>query len=160
MTTTTGQTGEILESSASLTVEQLLAPTGHSFGSLRGTLVHILDSECGWRMLWEHKSLASFDQMKGDDFPGVQDLRRRWNEEERAMRDYISRLGDEDLCGCVRYTGDAGQMRERVLWHCMLHVVNHGTHHRSQAAAILKGLGRAPVALDFTLYLNEKKPGS
>lgn len=39
-------TQRILAASAQLSPEQFLVPTAHSFGSLRGTLVHTLDSEC------------------------------------------------------------------------------------------------------------------
>jgi uncharacterized damage-inducible protein DinB len=31
--------------------KRILTASVHSFGSLRGTLVHILDAECAWRML-------------------------------------------------------------------------------------------------------------
>jgi uncharacterized damage-inducible protein DinB len=57
-------------------------------------------------------------------------------------------------CG-PRYTTEDGG-RERVLWHCLLHVVNHGTQHRSEAAAILTGYGYSPGGLDFTAFLNEQ----
>ena len=96
----------ILSAAERMSLEQLLAPTGHSFGSLRGTLVHILDAECGWRMLREHKTLSSFRKLKEDGLPGLEPLRQLWIEEERAMRDYLARLGDADMDGYVRYTAD------------------------------------------------------
>lgn len=147
-------TRRVLAAGARVSPEEFLAPTAHSFGSLRGTLVHILDAECGWRMLWQHQTLKSFKEMKEEAFPTLAVLERRWNEEERAMRDYLAHLTDSDLSGYVRYTLESGQKRERVLWHCLLHVVNHGTHHRSEAATILKGYGYPPGELDFTVFLN------
>jgi uncharacterized damage-inducible protein DinB len=39
----------------------------------------------------------------------------------------------------------------------MRHVVNHGTHHRSGAAAILTDYGHSPGGLDFTAFLNEQQ---
>ena len=43
--------------------------------------------------------------------------------------------------------------RDRILWHCLYHVVNHGTQHRSEAAALLTDYGSSPGDLDFTLFL-------
>ena len=150
-------TRRILAASAHASREQFLAPTAHSFGSLRGTLVHALDAECGWRMLCQHQTLTSFNALKEDAFPTFDALEQRWNEEERAMREYLAHLTDDDLAEHVRYTTPEGEKRNRVLWHCLWHVVNHGTHHRSQAAAILRGYGHSPGGLDFTAFLNEQQ---
>ena len=150
-------TRRVLKQSEKVSAEQLLAGTSHSFGSLRGTLVHILDAERAWRMLLQHNTLSYFDSMKEQDYPTLKPLRELWNQEEREMREYLAQLTDTDLTTSVRYTLDSGEKRERVLWHCLVHVVNHGTHHRSQAASILKGHGYSPGELDFTVYLNEQK---
>jgi uncharacterized damage-inducible protein DinB len=148
---------QILAASAQVSTEQFMASTAHSFGSLRSTLVHTLDGECAWRMLYEHQTLAYFGVMKEDTFPTLDVLVQRWNEEERAMRDYLARLTDGNMTDYVRYTTDEGNKRERLLWHCLLHVVNHGTQHRSEAAVILTEYGCSPGELDFTAFLNEQR---
>jgi uncharacterized damage-inducible protein DinB len=150
-------TRQILKACAHVNSEQFITPTFHSLGSLRGTLVHTLDSEAAWRMLLQHNTLEYFDIMKEDDFPTFDVLEQRWKEEERAMQEYLASLNDNDLSNIVRYTTDEGDKRERVLWHCLLHVVNHGTQHRSEAAAILTGYGHSPGGLDFTAFLNERE---
>jgi uncharacterized damage-inducible protein DinB len=146
---------QILALGAHMNPEQFMGPTAHSFGSLRGTLVHILDSECAWRMLLQHNTLDYFDAMHEEEFTTFESLEQRWQEEELAMRDYLVHLTDADLTGMIRYATDEGDKRERVLWHCLLHVVNHGTHHRSEAAAMLTDYGQSPGGLDFTAFLNE-----
>lgn len=149
-------TRRILAASAHVSFEQFTGSTMHSFGSLRGTLVHTLDSECAWRMLLQHNTLDYFHAMKEEDFPTFDTLEQRWKQEELSMRGYLIHLTDADLTGTVRYSTDEGEERERVLWHCLLHVVNHGTHHRSEAAAILTDYGHSPGELDFTAFLNEQ----
>lgn len=104
----------------------------------------------------QHRTLASFGALAEDAFPTLDVLEQRWQEKERAMRDYLTGLSDDDLTDSVRYTTSEGQKRERVLWHCLWHVVNHGTQHRSEAAAILTGYGYSPGELDFTAFLNEQ----
>jgi len=146
----------ILDAAAKVTGEQFLAPGEYPFGGLRGTLVHILDAEYGWRGLFQAGSLENFsDALKAEDFPTYQSLADRFQLEEKAMLAYINRLKDEDMTSHVRYTTDEGVHRDRILWHCLLHVVNHGTQHRSEAAAILTSMNASPGDLDFTVFLNE-----
>ena len=120
-------TRRILAASVRVSPEQFLIPTMHSFGSLRGTLVHTLDAECAWRMLCQHQTLAYFRALEEAAFPTFEVLEQRWSAEERAMRDYLAHLTDDELNEYVRYTTQEGDKRERLLWHCLLHVVNHGT---------------------------------
>ena len=51
----------------------------------------------------------------------------------------LALVTDDDMTSIVRYEGDYGVIRQRLLWHCMYHLINHGTQHRSEAAAILYG---------------------
>lgn len=145
----------IVAAAAQIRPEQFLANTSHSYGSLRGTLVHILDSEHGWRMLCQNKPDAHFDTYVPEMFPTVEALAQKWNEDEQAMRDYLARLSDDDMTSIVRYQGDGRAKRERPLWHCLYHLANHGTQHRSEAAVMLTDFGSSPGDLDFTLFVNE-----
>ena len=117
-------THRILAAAANVTPEQYTALAAFPYASLRATLLHTLDAEYGWRMLCQRNELT-FDLAEAD-FPTFDLAERRWRDEEAAMRGYLSGLTDADLAGLVRYTGDNGQQRERVLWHCLLHLVNHG----------------------------------
>jgi uncharacterized damage-inducible protein DinB len=146
--------GRILTTAAQISQEQLIAPGTHSLGSLHSILLHALDTEYGWRVRCQHNQGSPV--LTEAEYPSVQALERRWQEEQTAMRDYLASLGDDDLAGLVRYTTDSGEKRERVLWHCLLHVVNHGTQHRSEAAALLTEYGHSPGDLDFTVFLNER----
>ena len=150
-------TRRILAASAQVSSEQFTAAASHSFGSLRGTLVHTLDAEYSWRMLLQHNTLEHFREMEEQDFPTFDTLQQRWEKEERSTREYLASLSDDDITGIIRYTTPEGEKRERLLWHALLHVVNHGTQHRSEAAVLLTGYGHSPGDLDFTVFLNERQ---
>ncbi|HXD10836.1 MAG TPA: DinB family protein [Anaerolineales bacterium] len=146
---------KILAASDKVSQEQFIAPASFPYGGLHGTLLHILDTEWGWRALFQHNESAS--DLLAADFPDVAALKTRFQEEEKAMRAYLANLHDEDMEGHLHYTIDTGIQRDRIVWHCLLHVVNHGTQHRSEAAALLTDYGQSPGDLDFTVFLNENK---
>jgi len=148
-------TKRLLAAGSRLAPEQFTAPATFPYGGLRGTLVHILDAEFSWRMLiLQGRWPGDMDER---DYPTMNSVEVRWIEEELAMRAYLTGLNDADIMGIVRYITPEGVERQRVLWHCLYHVVNHGTQHRSEAAAILTNLGQSPGDMDFTLFLNETK---
>lgn len=148
----------MLAKSAEITPEQFGAPTTQSWGSLHGTLVHILDSEYGWRNILETEEIL-FDELTPNDFPTLEAVRQRWDAEETAWRAYLGSLTDADMTRIIRYTIPEG-IRERVLWHCLFHVVNHGMQHRSEAAYLLTEYGQSPGDIDFTMYLNARAAGT
>jgi uncharacterized damage-inducible protein DinB len=137
-----------------LSAEQFAAPAAFPYGSLGGTLLHLLDAEWSWRMRLQHH--APTTDLLEADFPTLDALVTRWQDDEREMRAWLGGLGDADLAGTVRYPIGEGKVRERILWHCLLHLANHGTQHRAEAAAILTALGQSPGDVDFTLFLNER----
>lgn len=154
----------ILSTCAKVTPAQYTAHTALGFGfpSLRGTLVHVLDAESSWRLTCQGffaKPMTAAEyaapELKEAQFPTLGALEERWQTEEHQMRAYLAGLSDDQLNGTLRYVIPGGTVRERILWHCLLHVVNHGTQHRSEAAALLTGYGQSPGDFDFTLFLNE-----
>lgn len=143
---------KILATAEQVTTEQLAASNEFGWGSLRGALVHLLDAEFAWRVLL--KTGEHIEWLQTEDFADVPAIRERWAVERAAFWRYVDSLSDEDLNGIISYEGD--ETRYRVLWHCLAHVVNHGTQHRAECAALLTGFGQSPGNLDFTVFLLER----
>jgi uncharacterized damage-inducible protein DinB len=96
------------------------------------------------------------EMLTPEDFPTLDALATYWRTEAAAMQAFLARLTDADMDGIVRYPIDEGGWHERVRWHCLVHVVNHGTYHRGEVAALLTGAGHSPGELDFTLFLRTR----
>ncbi len=145
----------ILEAAAKVTQEQFIAPASYPHGGLRGTLTHTLFAEWIWRLRWQGESPAHL--LKPEEFPTFESLQTRWAEEEKLLKAFVNNLTDETLNKPFNYKSTKGDPFQRILWHAMTHVVNHGTQHRSEAATLLTELSRSPGDIDLILFINEMK---
>jgi len=146
-------TKKILDTASRLTEEQFLAPASFPHGGLRGTLVHALFAEWIWRNRWEGTSPTY--RLKPEDFPTFESLQMRWAEEEKLLMAFVENVTDERLNITFAYKSTDGKSHERVLWQAMVHLVNHGTQHKAEAAAMLTDFGHSPGDIDMILYLIE-----
>jgi uncharacterized damage-inducible protein DinB len=144
-------TTKILNAASNVTQEQFLAPASFPHGGLRGTLVHALFAEWIWRNRWEGTSPNY--RLKPEDFPTFESLRTRWAEEEKLLMAFVDGLTDERLNSKFSYKSTEGKPYERILWQAMVHLVNHGTQHKTEAAALLTDLGRSPGDIDLIGFL-------
>ena len=143
--------GKILVAARNVTQEQFLADASFPHGGLRSTLTHILFAEWIWRNRWEGTSPTV--RLKPEEFPTLNSLLARWQEEEKKLMEYVEALTDERLAASFQYKNTKGVPKENILWHAMAHVVNHGTQHRSEAAAMLTDFGCSPGDLDMIYFL-------
>jgi uncharacterized damage-inducible protein DinB len=148
-------TAKILNAASHVTDEQFLAPGPFPHGGLRGTLVHTLFAEWIWRHRWEGTSPTQ--RLKPEDFPTFTSLYVRWADEESLLMSFVNGLTDEKLNATFGYTSTEGVPHNRVLWQAMAHLVNHGTQHKTEAAAILTGFGQSPGDIDLIWYLIQNK---
>ena len=143
----------ILDAAENLTEEQFLAPASYPHGGLRGTLTHILFAEWLWRLRWQGESPTV--RMKPEDFVTFNSLCVRWVQEEKLLMDFVDGLKEEKLDNTFNYYTTEGEPLQRILWQAMMHVVNHGTQHRSEAATMLTELGYSPGDIDLMLFLRK-----
>lgn len=144
---------KILEQVSNVTQDQFVASATFPHGGLRGTLVHTLFAEWIWRHRWEGTSPT--ERLKPEDFPNFESLQSRWADEESLLMKFVENVTEEHLESHFLYTSTEGSPYERVLWQAMYHLVNHGTQHRSEAAALLTDNGHSPGDIDFIYFLSE-----
>ena len=144
---------KILTTAAKAPQEQYLAPNAFPHGGLRGTLVHVLFAEWIWRNRWEGTS--PHYRLRPEDFPTIDSLCSRWTEEEKKLMDFVDQVTDERLNNTFSYNNTSGKPFTKILWHAMAHLVNHGTQHRAEAAAMLTDFGHSPGDLDLIYFLDE-----
>ena len=145
----------ILQQAARLNQEQYNQSFPVSFGGLHGTLAHILGTEMVWRQRCV-EGISPPAVPSAEDFATFQDLEQRWTAEEHAMRSFLMTLTDDELSQTIRYKTTRGILHENVLWQPLVHLVNHGTQFRSEAAVILSQLGQSPGDIDLILFIRKR----
>jgi uncharacterized damage-inducible protein DinB len=125
----------VLSATATLTEEQLFASHGHGWDSIHNTLVHMMNAEWIWLERWKGTSPRSV--LPFEYFPDLAAIRMRWLEVETDLRIFVSQQTPESLLREVNYTSTRNLTFHVPLWQLMVHVINHGTHHRGELAAML-----------------------
>jgi uncharacterized damage-inducible protein DinB len=123
---------------------------GASFGSLRGTLLHILWGERRWLQFWVDGS--AIPDAIPDAFPDTAALSSSWAVLERERAAFVSELTDARLDAPLTVRSQQFQLRELIQ-----HIANHSTYHRGQVALLLRQLGHTPPATDFRVFLVESR---
>jgi uncharacterized damage-inducible protein DinB len=145
---------KVLEASRWIAPEQLFAPVQVSFGSLMGTLAHILGAEVTWRTRLQ-EGASPTRVLTVEDFPSLDALTAYWREEENKMQGFVESLQCGDPERWVEYSTTGGRPQGSTLWRALVHVVNHGTAFRAEAGVVLAGFGHSPGDLDMILYMRE-----
>ena len=151
----------VFDAAARLTPAQFTATAGiqdAGRGSIRDTLRHLVGAQVGW-LSWLSGSLpadagrARGRALQAIDFPDAASLRAAWEEAEAEARDFVGRVTAEELERVVALPLPGGGTADLRHWELLLHVANHGTQHRSEAAAMLTAFGQSPGDLDVLFYL-------
>jgi len=126
--------------------------TGVFFGSLHGTLNHLLLTDRLWltRLTGEGDHPARLDTILFEDRKEL--TRARMAEDHRLMV-VVDRYDEATLASRHSYQTTSGKPQQQVLSDILLHLFNHQTHHRGQAHGCLSILtGTEPPALDLLVF--------
>ena len=78
-------------------------------------------------------------------FSSVDEIKKNWAQIEKEMREHLDSLTGDDL--------NKDFEQQMKVWHVLMHVINHGTHHRSQITALLRVLGVDPIPQDYIFFV-------
>ena len=154
---------------ATLPVGAVEAPRGAFFGSILGTLNHLVvadtvwlkrfaanDADRRWTALLALAGTAMPDRL---DAQPCADLAAWWvrrQELDATIVAWIGQLEDADQERTLHYASMRGEPQRRRLSHLLLHFFNHQTHHRGQVHDMLSATAVAPPPLDLIYYLRER----
>jgi uncharacterized damage-inducible protein DinB len=135
-------------------------PAPLSYPSPISTLVHILDTQWYWREGAQVGRLP-LEALHPSGFPSLASLRRRWDEEDRLLLEFVESKTNREIARPVTYTWPRARPRTSILWHIIVHIVSHATQHRSELATYLTMKNLSPGNLDFLRFIRHdtRSPG-
>lgn len=113
---------------------------------LGAILVHHLGASMRWRISFETQGEEEGRVLEREPLPTIHGLRDLWQAEWTAVDDWLPTVTD----GFLAHVFDGVPV-----WQMLVHVVNHGTQHRAEAAALLTDASRSPGELDLINYAEE-----
>jgi len=147
--------GHVLEAAGRLGEEEFARGQGASFDSVEGNLAHIVGAQVVWLARWT-KAVNRSALLEVQAIRGYQPIRDAFEKSHAELRLFAESLTEERLNAPLAYKDSQGNPYERVLWQLMLHVANHGTHHRAETAMALTAMGQPPHQLDYVYFEIER----
>jgi len=146
---------KILNCADNLDEDRFSASTGHSHGSLKGLLFHMMRTEWVWRNLCQTGALTQ-RPLRRKNFSDLEAIQKGWAEEEKLMAAYLDDLSEADLNEVKHLKDRRGNVHTYEIWQMLVHLLLHSMQHRSEAAAILTDYGHSPGDLDFIFFIGEQ----
>lgn len=150
--------------SSSLQIPELLADRGAFFGSILGTLNHILVGDTIWlKRFSSHPANfislgslrviqlpASLDETIHADFSDLWQARR---EMDSTIVKFVSEASDEDYAFNLHYQNTKGIPYCKNFGLLVQHFFNHQTHHRGQLSTLVSQAGLDPGVTDLLMKI-------
>jgi uncharacterized damage-inducible protein DinB len=150
----------LYEAAARLGDEDYRKDLGAFFGSVHGTLNHLVVTDRIWmrRFTREGPVHKRLDEIASEDLQRLAAL--RVDEDERIIG-YIETLTESDMAGTFTYSplSNPGEVTQ-PLASALAHLFNHQTHHRGQAHGLLTAIGGRDFAPSLDLVLFQRQTGT
>jgi uncharacterized damage-inducible protein DinB len=142
----------VYDAAAALTEDERTRGSGAFFGSLLGTLNHLLVADRIWmkRFTGEGEAPKALDAVLFADFARLRAAREA---EDARIVSWVETLTPKALAGRFTYmtVTDLRTVSQRLA-PALAHFFNHQTHHRGQAHMILTTLGKPSLVLDLVYF--------
>lgn len=144
-----------------LTDEERCRDRGAFFGSVHGTLNHLVWADRLWLRRFAAQGVrfdslsaevlalpegASYGTLLYEDWPALREARRRL---DAAIEGWTGAMDPGFLLAAMRYANTRGVQREHPMWKGLTHFFNHQAHHRGQVTTLLVQAGVDPGATDL-----------
>jgi uncharacterized damage-inducible protein DinB len=155
---------KLYDAAATLSAEEVRADRGAFFGSLLGTMNHLLAGDTIWltRFAQHPSAFHALAPLRGAPLPtslrhafgdSVEELRAQRERLDGFINALASELRPADLDQTFSYRTMSGQAFHKQFGSVLLHFFNHQTHHRGQASTLLTQAGVDIGVTDLLVWI-------
>jgi len=138
-----------MDAAAKLSPEELARDFRTSDGTVAATLAHIFAADQVWLDRIHGVPRAVFISAEDQDFATLQ---KAWPALLDRWKEWAAPLTDQQALADISFRYPSGNAWVQTLWRIILHLVNHGTHHRRTVSGFLRAMGHTPPELDLMAY--------
>ena len=140
---------QLLDAASQLTPDELTRDFNTADRNVVGTLAHIFGGDRVW--LGRFEGTLRTTLLDPEDRQ-LATLQKEWPVLHDRWTLWAEALTDETALAPIAYVDFRGNSWEQPVWQIVLHVVNHGTHHRGQVSGFLRTMGYVPPPVDLHVY--------
>jgi uncharacterized damage-inducible protein DinB len=144
---------KLVLAASDLTPDELVRDFNTANHNVLGTLVHIFAADRIWLGRIEGNPPARFMVPEQDMHLSV--LSNEWPALLGRWKQWAALLTEESIQADVSFKSIKGDAFAAPTWAIVMHVVNHGTHHRGLVSGLLRAMGHTPPVLDLLAFNKE-----
>lgn len=150
------QNGNLFGASETLSPAERTSDRGAFFGSIQGTLSHVLWGDLMWMSRFTDRPKPEVGIRESAEFvENWNDLVRQRQAVDEEILTWADTLDPDWLKGDLEWFSGAAQRQMRhPRSKLVVHFFNHQTHHRGQVHAMLTAAGAKPDDTDLMLLLD------
>ncbi|OIB03300.1 damage-inducible protein DinB [Paenibacillus sp. LC231] len=131
------------------------------FPTVSEALIHIYTADLGWINILSgmdmKQALTEAFQLREElESISLEDLNLRFIELSERFTAFLGQ--NPDLERIIRLDNPYAGIRDTRLSEIILHVVNHGTYHRGNIAAMMRQLGSSSAMTDYAFFWYQSEP--
>ncbi len=156
---------KLYDAAAKLSAEELAADKGAFFGSLLGTLNHIINGDTIWlrRFATHPANYAALEPIRQLPHPtslghlqfsNLPELLARRELIDDAVLQWADEVKAADLDHILHYVNSRGEVGDKHFFSVVMHFFNHQTHHRGQCTTLLSQAGIDVGVTDLLMLID------
>lgn len=132
--------------------ERMLAAVAEHMPEQISVLNHIYLGEAVWLGRMKGQESLMITHLSAP--AGMAELQQAWPQMHQDWLAWANALASWDTI--IPHRNLQGDLFQMPAWQIVLHLVNHGSFHRGQVAAMLRAAGFAPPATDLIIYYRQQ----